>query len=122
MIGMLLTDSSTLVRFYSKEPGWEGARDYIRLANTIPLALVELSSGLFKKVRKNEMSANIAKELIWDYASSVPLLDQNKYIITAFEIAMKNSLSVYDSLFIAAAEGEGCDLVSCDDRQLKVAS
>lgn len=118
---MLLIDSSAVVRFYSTEPGWESMHNYVDTANTIPLALVELGSALHRKVRNNTMDVDYAKELIRAYSGSVGLINQDRYIVTAFEIAVKSNLSVYDSLFIATAMGEGCDLVSCDDRQLKVA-
>jgi len=118
---MLLIDSSAVVRFYSKESGWESIRDYVDIANTIPLVLVEMSNALIRKVRNNGIDVDAAKELIRSYSVSVSLVNQDRYIVTAFEIAMKNSLSIYDSLFIAAAIGEGCDLVSCDERQLEVA-
>lgn len=118
---MLLIDSSAIVKFFSKEPGWEEVTKYINSSLTLSFAIVELSSGLLKKVVKNELQRPIAEQLINGYAESAILLNQNRYISTALSIAIINKLAIYDSLFIAAALDEGYDLVSSDKKQLKVA-
>ncbi len=92
------------------------------VASTIPLALVELCNALSRKVRENDISVGAARGLILKYVGAITLLDQNKYLVAAFDVAMKHNISLYDSLFIAVAIGEGCDLVSCDELQLKIAS
>lgn len=118
---MLLVDSSTIVKFFSQEPGWEKAKDYVAEASTIQLAIVELASGLRKKVLKNELSAEVALGYIKDYSDSANFLDERKYAVSAFDISIKRSIPVYDCFFIAVALAEGFDLVSSDENQLRVA-
>lgn len=118
----MLTDSSTLVKFYSKEAGWEAAEQKLALSVTIPLALVELGSAFLKKYRKNEFSTSDARQLIEDCSKRIILMDQNKYVANAFRIAAASNISLYDSLFIAVAIGEKQDLLSSDKKQLKVAA
>jgi predicted nucleic acid-binding protein len=38
----------------------------------------------------------------------------------AFDIASQTRASVYDALYVALAEREGCDLVTADDKLMKV--
>lgn len=118
---MLLIDSSAIVKFFSKEPGWEEVTKYINSSLTLSFAIVELSSGLLKKVIKKELQHSVAEQLINGYSESAILLSQNKYISTALNIAIINKLAIYDSLFIAVALDESYDLVSSDKKQLRVA-
>lgn len=118
---MLLIDSSSIVKFFSKETGWEKVKNYIAESLTIQLAIVELSSALSKKVIKKEMAENTALEFIKEYSEKAILLDQRLYIDSAFKISISKSIPVYDSFFIAAALDEGYDLVSSDEKQMKVA-
>lgn len=118
---MLLIDSSAIVKFFSRETGWEKVKNYIAEALTIQLAIVELSSALSKKVMKNEVQENTALEILNEYSEKAILLDQRRYINSAFKLSINRNISIYDSFFIAAALQEGCDLVSCDEKQMKVA-
>ena len=119
---MLLIDSSAIVKFFSKEPGWEGIEQHIASAVTIPPALVEVGSALLKKLAEREISRQIAAEILTEYSRTAILVNQNKYVPEAFKIAAENGTSIYDSLFIAVAVEEGYELVSCDKKQLKTAS
>ncbi len=118
---MLLIDSSAIVKFFSKEDGWEKVEGYIAESLTVQLALVELPSALHKKVIKKEMEEDIALELLKGYIGSAITLDQKQYMGSAFRIAVGKNISVYDSVFLAAALHEGLDLLSCDEKQLNVA-
>ncbi len=118
---MLLIDSSTLVKYYSREEGWERVEEYVMAGGTISTALIEFGNALSRKVRKKEVAESTAVELLSDYCRDVLLFDQNRHIARAFDISVKNGISFYDSLFIAVAFGEGCDLVSSDEKQLGVA-
>ena len=117
---MLLIDSSSIVKFYSKEEGWEKVMPYMKEASTIPLALVELGNGLRKKARKGDIDGELAARLLEGYAYSVPLADQNKRLADALRISIENGISVYDALFVAVASWEGYDLVSSDKKQADV--
>lgn len=118
---MLLTDSSAIVKFVSKEPGWESIAGYMGDSLSLSLSVAELGSALRKKVIKKEVRQAAASNIINEYAQHTVLLDQNRYIGTALDIAIKNNLSIYDSLFIAAAAEEGYDLLTCDNKQSKIA-
>ncbi|MGD0729218.1 MAG: type II toxin-antitoxin system VapC family toxin [Candidatus Micrarchaeaceae archaeon] len=118
---MLLIDSSAVVKFFSKEPGWENVREHIAEALTIHLAIIELSSALSKKFLKGEIEENTALEILEEYSEKAILLDERSYINSAFKLSTSKNITIYDSFFIAAALQEGCALVSCDEKQIKVA-
>lgn len=118
---MLLIDSSAIVKYLSKESDWEAVIPHINDSFTMPLALVEIGSAFAKKLRDGEMDLAVARELLRIYSNDALIIDQNRYVVSAFEIAIGNRLSIYDSLFVAAALGEGCNLASCDEKQMKVA-
>jgi predicted nucleic acid-binding protein len=118
---MLLIDSSAIVRFFSKEPGWEEVVEHISEAVALSLAMVEVSNALLKKAAKKEIGLDLVSKLVGEYSTTVRLLDQNRYMDTALRIAAANGISIYDSTFIACALMEGYTLVSCDEKQVKIA-
>jgi len=68
------------------------------------------------------MELESAKKIITILYDTVWFLDQRRYIGRALEIATQYHIAVYDALFLACAEMEKCKLVSCDGRQLEVAT
>jgi predicted nucleic acid-binding protein len=118
---MLVIDSSAIVKYFSKEEGWESLQDKITEGSTIQFALVELANALMNKVLDRKMGIGLAHVVMEEFAPQIPLLDQGKYAISAFDISKGNDLSFYDGLFIATAMGEGCDLLTCDPKQADVA-
>lgn len=85
--GMPLIGSSAIVKYFSKEPGWQAVEWYISISSTVPLALPELGNALLKKLSKKEIDEDTASKILEGYSSSAILLDQNKYLLTAFVIA-----------------------------------
>ena len=118
---MRLIDSSSIVKFVCRENNWEAVDPYIDGAITLNLSLVELASALRKKIAKNEVEVKKATELIDEYALMADVLDQTRYLGRSIEISAAYGTSIYDSVFIAAAMEIGCDLVSSDEKQLKIA-
>jgi predicted nucleic acid-binding protein len=118
---MQIIDSSSIVKYFSQEPGWEGVRQHLEKSMTLHMALVELASALGKKVSKNMLKKDTAMDALSSYREYADVIDQNAYILEALEIAISKGLSVYDSMFIAVAIKTGSDLVSSDDKQLKIA-
>jgi predicted nucleic acid-binding protein len=50
-----------------------------------------------------------------------PIETQERYLLNAFEVAVKGNVTVYDALFIAMAKGKGLELVTCDEKQAEIA-
>jgi predicted nucleic acid-binding protein len=117
----VLIDSSVIVRFFSKEPGWERLDAYVGENLTLGLAISELGSALSKKVNENEVSKDLAVMLLKEYSEKAVLLDEKEYINLAFEYSITKKIRIYDGLFVAAAFTEGLTLVSCDNKQCNFA-
>ena len=117
---MRVTDSSTIVKFFSQEPGWRTLREYLDEPITIGLSLMELGNALWKKVNMGEFEIAGAMEVLTEFHRIGKFLEQEKYLEKAFEIAVDHKITIYDSMFIAAALVEGCALVTSDVRQASV--
>ncbi len=63
-----------------------------------------------------------AREVLQEFQRIVKFYDQKKYVKAAFEIATKYHITIYDSLVIATALGENCDLVTSDEKQGRISS
>jgi predicted nucleic acid-binding protein len=90
---------------------------------TLDLAVKELANALRKKVSGNEMSFEIAARIIRDVVEGkpFPVEPQEPYLVEAFEMALRNDVTVYDALFVAMAKRKGLELVTCDEKQAKAA-
>lgn len=117
-------DSSSAVKFFSKEEGWEQLRK-IFLEGTISINLLikEVANALWKKVLMDEISIEDAQKIINDLAKNevIKIVNQNKYLNEAFKIATKHKITVYDALFIALAKLESIELVTSDIKQAEIA-
>ncbi len=118
---MRLIDSSSIVKFFAEEPGWEGVRPYLYTPVSIELSMKELGSGLLKKVRKNELEEATAIGILSRCPSIFRFVEQKRHLPKAFQIAKTYDTSIYDSLFIAAALHGGHELVTSDHNQAKIA-
>jgi len=119
-----LIDSSALIKYFSREEGWERVREVmLEGVVTLDLAIMELSNALWKKVRRAEMSIDIARSILEDLITNkaIPIESEDKYLDKAFEIAVEHGLTVYDSLFIAMALKRSLDLITCDENQASIA-
>ena len=79
------------------------------------LIFAEVGNILWKKFRLKELTLDIASSILNDFKrlplnsfESEPLLD------TAWQIATTHQCTVYDSLYVALAQTEGCILVTAD--------
>ncbi len=122
---MIVADSSVLIKYFSKEEGWEDAERVIELGVvTLELAVVETANALWKKVLRGEMSEEDAITIVEDLKRGdvIKLEDQGAYLEGAFGIAVRRRIPIYDSLFISLAKVRGLKLVTCDVKQGEVAA
>jgi predicted nucleic acid-binding protein len=117
-------DSSTLVKYLSREAGWEKTREIIlEGVITLDLAIKEIINALWKKVSRNEMSFELALKIVKDLVEGkpFPIESQEQYLVEAFEISIKNKITIYDALFITFAKKRGLELITSDMKQADVA-
>lgn len=119
---MKVIDSSAIIKFFLKEPGWEKMKSHLVASTTVDLALKELGNALWKKVRRKEMKLDDALEILTSFPLAVNIADQREYLARGLEIAVEHDITMYDSLFIALALKNECELVTCDNEQISVAT
>ena len=96
-----------------REPGWERVeRVMLEGVLTLDLSAKEIANALWKKVARNEMSYEVAVEVVRDIVENKALRmePQENYLIDAFKIAVEAKVTVYDALFIALAKKKGLEL------------
>ena len=120
-------DSSVLTAYILKEHGWEELEKIVfQRPYTLPLAFKETLNAIWKRVRLlRDMDEATAKSILEDLVElsrTVLRIDrQEQYFPRALEISVEHGIPIYDSLFIAQAEGREAQLVSRDHAQLEVA-
>ncbi|MCG2868580.1 MAG: type II toxin-antitoxin system VapC family toxin [Candidatus Nanopusillus sp.] len=121
---MRVIDSSSLVKFFSKEEGWEKVAQIIEEgAITLDLSIKEVANALWKKILMGEMTEDIAIKILYDLLKreAIIIVNQDEYLIEAFKIANRNKITIYDSLFIALAKSMNLELVTSDIKQYEIA-
>ncbi len=119
---MRVIDSSALVKYLSLEEGWEAVLKHLEEGCvTLELALKEVANALWKKALVKEISLEASQEVFRRMLKVVRVVGQAKLLEKAFEIAVQNHITIYDSLFIALAESKKAALVTSDGKQAEVA-
>lgn len=121
---MRVIDSSSLVKFFSKEEGWEKVAQIIKEGViTLDLSIKEVANALWKKILIGEMNEDLTIKILHDLLKSeaIIIVNQDEYLIEAFKIANRNKITIYDSLFIALAKSKNLELVTSDKKQYEIA-
>ncbi|MEM2995181.1 MAG: type II toxin-antitoxin system VapC family toxin [Candidatus Bathyarchaeia archaeon] len=117
---MKVIDSSALIKYVAKEENWEKVEEHMREGCvTLDLALKETANALVKKILKNEVSLEVAKEILNQLPKIVRIVPQKDYFSRALEIAAKNKMAIYDALFIALSIDTNMPLLTSDEKQAK---
>ena len=127
---MIVIDTSALCKFLLKEEGWREVVPYLqpeRDAHAVEMLLTECANVIWKNVRiyrnfGREDGENLlgALELLVD-KEVITIEENRKYLRRAFELSVEYGIAVYDALFIAQAEALHATLVTCDEKQGKIA-
>ncbi|HEX4415131.1 MAG TPA: type II toxin-antitoxin system VapC family toxin [Lacipirellulaceae bacterium] len=113
-------DASVLIKLYINESGTSEAERAVKAADPIlapDLLLPETANVLWKYVRRGELSAGDANEILGDILQlPIRLTASHDLIEPALRIAVETSRSVYDSLYIALALQTDTILLTSDER------
>jgi predicted nucleic acid-binding protein len=124
---VIVIDASILVKFILKEEGWNKIADFLK-AGTISVDLVikETVNAIWKRVMRKEISLEDAKRMFEAMKEilnkAVIIENEMDYIDEAFEIFIKQNITVYDSLYIALAKKKKLELLTADEMQAQAAS
>ena len=77
----------------------------------------EIANGLASAERQRRIRTGESAIFLNDVLSAAPALHHSSpLLIRAMEIAIATKQAVYDCIYVALAEAEGCDLVTADDK------
>lgn len=75
----------------------------------------EIANGLVSAERQNRIRRGEAAIFLNDVLSAAPVLHDSSPLLTrAIEISLSTKRAVYDCIYLALAEAEGCELVTAD--------
>lgn len=116
----VVIDASVAVKWFVPEELSTEARrllapEYQLLAPDLLWA--ELGSVLWKRQRRRELDAEMARRLLRDF-SRIPIEFHSceRWTEPALVLAMRHGVTVYDGLYLALAVGTRCRLVTADRR------
>jgi predicted nucleic acid-binding protein len=115
-----IVDVSVAVKWFVPEIHTDAA---LQLLNDEPelhapdLFLPEFANVLWKKVKRTELSETDARDIL-AALTTLPIRfhASGPLISPAFEIARALDRSVYDSVYVALAEFEACEMITADQR------
>ncbi|AEK71951.1 hypothetical protein GQS_00240 [Thermococcus sp. 4557] len=127
---MIVIDTSALCKFLLKEEGWRDVVPYLQPesdVHAVDMLLTETTNVIWKNVRiygnfGREDGEKLlgALELLVD-KGVITIEENQKYLRRAFELSVEGGIAIYDALFIAQAEALHATLVTCDEKQGKIA-
>ncbi|AAY81283.1 type II toxin-antitoxin system VapC family toxin [Sulfolobus acidocaldarius] len=124
---MRIVDASALTALVLKEEGWDDILKFFTPAHSIEHVVKETMNAIWrmKNVKKliDDKTAFGMKRVLFELLNerTLLLLNEMEYVENAFEIAMNNNLTFYDSLYIAACLKHSAQLITRDDKQARVA-
>jgi len=82
------------------------------------LFFAEFGNVLWKKLGRNELDAEVIREILRSMAMSCPVETVSCSLLTpsAFEIALAFDRTVYDSLYVALAQSRQVPFITADER------
>ena len=78
---------------------------------------IEVSNMIWKKQRANQITPDEGEQLVVNLLNlNIPTVEGEPFLERAYQIARHYDRTVYDSLYLAVAEGLGASFVSADQR------
>ena len=121
---MKVADSSALVKYFSREEGWEKVREMILEGLvSLPLSIKEVANALWKKALNEEIKIEDVEKILDGlcHSNTIKFENQERYLISAFKTATKNKVTVYDALFIELSKHLKAELITSDLKQAEIA-
>ena len=123
---MIIVDSSAIIALYFPEKYSEEVSKILEKeadVHTLDLSFYEVTNAIRKRVIRKEISVEDAKEVykkVKDLFMSLKIHRVDEVIDDAFELALKYSISVYDSSFVQLAIKYNGKLLTTDERLMSV--
>ena len=117
---MKVIDSSALVKYIVKEPGWRRIEEFISAGCiTVDLALKELCNALWKRVMRKELDESLAIKLMNTILTRriVRIYPQEPLLVETLKLSTNISLPIYDVIYIVLARKLKSELITSDKEQ-----
>lgn len=120
----LVIDASVLVKAFIPENGSEEAGSLLARAEAAEVGLIapeliypETANILWKKVRRNELTLDEAREIA-EAVLAVPIRAEAaaSTFLLALDIALAFGVTAYDAQYVALAEALDCQLITADQK------
>ncbi|MCD6514856.1 MAG: type II toxin-antitoxin system VapC family toxin [Candidatus Odinarchaeota archaeon] len=123
---MIVVDASSIAKYILREENWEKIREYLSdEPYSLTLAIAEVSNAIWKHAVLYKAISN--KEALIMFNALMKLVENvlifepfERYLQVGIEIALNESISIYDALYIAQAKKIGKFLTS-DEKQYRIA-
>jgi predicted nucleic acid-binding protein len=80
----------------------------------------EIANGLAVAERQGRIQAGEAAIFLHDIIRNAPVIHPTApLLIRAMEISLSTRQAVYDCIYVALAEAEGCEMVTADDQLIR---
>jgi predicted nucleic acid-binding protein len=120
----MVVDASVAVKWLLPEPGRREAVELLDawIGRTVeliapPLVMMEVANALSKRCRQNFLNEAKARELFEVFESSAPtLVDSPSQVSVALALSLRHRISLWDSVYLAAALERNANLVTADAR------
>lgn len=119
-----VVDAGVALKWYVPEVLSSEAVGFLELSTEKEIFLLapeiivsEIGNILWKKCRREELTADDARKIIGAVIDSFPIhiICSNQLLPVAFEIAHAYDRTVYDSLYLALAKIKNCPLITADE-------
>jgi predicted nucleic acid-binding protein len=81
---------------------------------------MEIANGLASAERQKRIRTGESAIFLNDVLRAAPVLHHSSpLLIRAMEIAISAKQAIYDCIYVALAEAEGCELVTADDKLVR---
>jgi len=119
---VIAVDASAIAAFILKEPGWRRLARHLTYSVTVDLAAEEAANAIWKAYRlRGLVDREAALKLYRLLGVNVLPEPGERYLDTAFTVALDHGLTVYDALYVALALEKGLPLLTLDEKQARVA-
>ncbi len=116
---MIVVDASAVAAFILKEQGWERLIRYIKDSASVDHVVKEVANTIWKYFRRGLIGEDDArtrlKALMKLTEKNIVLHNELTVIEEAFNIALRQRITVYDSLYIALAKNLNLPLLTLDN-------
>jgi predicted nucleic acid-binding protein len=125
-LSRFVVDASVAIKWYIPEVHADAAARYLDEDHELfvpDLIYPEIGNIVWKKARRTELGDAEAREVLMALrAVPFTVYASNRLVDAAYEIARALDRTVYDSLYLALAADQGCEMVTADRRLYEVVS